>query len=76
MNVAFSAVLSVMSTFCLLGIVSIHRASEDPFLWRYPGNSVDVALECRNLKDELALIAKESLKRYTFEDAQAPQSSG
>jgi hypothetical protein len=58
MTVSFSCLLSFCSTIVLLGIVAIHRATEDPFVWPYPGNSVDVSMELNDLLEKLIILYK------------------
>jgi len=56
MRLAFSIVLTLLSTMTLLAIVSMHRASEDPFRWWYPGNAVDVKFETKDAMDKFEVI--------------------
>jgi hypothetical protein len=56
MTTAFSCVLTLCQTTLLLGIVAIHRATEDPFVWRYPGNVVDVQMEADDMLDKLTTL--------------------
>jgi hypothetical protein len=55
-NIPFACALSLMSTVILLAIVCIHRATEDPFLWHYPGNAIDVRLETADAIEKMETI--------------------
>jgi len=55
-NIAFACCLTVMSTYLLLGIVAMHRATEDPFLWKFPGNALDVKFETDDILQKMNSI--------------------
>jgi hypothetical protein len=75
-NIPFACVLSVASSTLLLAIVSIHRATEDPFLWRYPGNVIDVRVESKDVGLKLERIYVAHLTKQDHQKRSTTNGAG
>lgn len=62
-NIAYAAVLSVVSTVGLVSIVSIQRVLEDPLYTALPGNTADIRSEANELRFRFHVIYENHKKR-------------